>query len=155
MAVTRRQQPQREPFNKKPEKCPPASNQAHRALSLSESFSYAWCGVRYLFRTQRNARIHLVAAVAAVAAGVLLGLSVSEMAVILVVIGVVFVAEMFNTALEAVIDLATEEWSPLAKAAKDVSAAAVLVAAVVAAVVGLLIFGPHLVETIVTFMRPA
>lgn len=152
--MTRKQQPPRKPSEKRQEPCPLPSDQAHRALSLTESFSYAWCGVRYLFRTQRNARIHLLIAAAALVSGVFLRLSLLEMAIVVVVIGVVIVAEMFNTAVEAVIDLATEEWNQLAKAAKDVAAAAVLAAAIVAVLVGSLVFGPHIAETISAFTPP-
>lgn len=126
---------------------------ARRALSLGQSFAYAWQGVRYFLSSQRNARIHLVAAVVVVAGGLLLSLSALEMAIILVVIGLVFVAELFNTALEAMIDLATDEWHPLAKASKDLGAAAVLTVAILAAVVGLLIFVPHIVEVVTPLIR--
>jgi undecaprenol kinase len=76
--------------------------------------------------------------------GVALKLTQCEWAIICLTIGFVFVAEMFNTVLEAVTDLVTEEYHPLAKQAKDVAAGAVLLAAIIAVAVGLLVLGPPL-----------
>lgn len=115
-----------------------------RRTSLVESFRYAFAGLWYTLRTQRNARIHLSIAIAVVVVGVGLNLSQGEWAIIGLTIGFVFVAEMFNTVVEAVIDLVTEEYRPLAKQAKDVAAGAVLTAAMTAVAVGLIILGPPL-----------
>ena len=115
-----------------------------RRTSLVESFRYALAGLAYTLRTQRNARIHLSIAIAVVVVGVGLNLSQGEWAIIGLTIGFVFVAEMFNTVVEAVIDLVTEEYRPLAKQAKDVAAGAVLTAAMTAVAVGLIILGPPL-----------
>jgi diacylglycerol kinase len=112
--------------------------------SLVESFRYAFAGIWHTLRSQRNARIHLSIAIMAIIAGIILNLNVGEWAVIGLTMGLVFVAEMFNTVIEAIIDLVTEEYHPLAKQAKDVAAGAVLVAAMTAIVVGLLILGPPL-----------
>lgn len=112
--------------------------------SLVESFRYAFAGIWYTLRSQRNARIHLSIAIVVVIVGIVLNLNVGEWAVIGLTMGFVFVAEMFNTVIEAIIDLVTEEYHPLAKQAKDVAAGAVLVAAMTAIVVGLLILGPPL-----------
>jgi diacylglycerol kinase len=112
--------------------------------SLVESFRYAFAGIWHTLRSQRNARIHLSIAIMAIIAGIILNLNVGEWAVIGLTMGLVFVAEMFNTVIEAIIDLVTEEYHPLAKQAKDVAAGAVLAAAMTAIVVGLLILGPPL-----------
>lgn len=112
--------------------------------SLVESFRCAFAGLWHTLRTQRNARIHLSIAIMVVIVGMALNLKESEWAVIGLTIGFVFVAEMFNTVIEAVIDLVTEEYHPLAKQAKDVAAAAVLTAAMTAVAVGLLVLGPPL-----------
>ncbi len=95
-------------------------------------------------KTQRNARIHISIAIVVIIVGIALKLKDIEWAIIGLTIGFVFVAELFNTVIEAVTDLVTEEYHPLAKRAKDVAAGAVLTAAMTAVVVGLLILGPPL-----------
>lgn len=107
-------------------------------------FVYAWRGLWYAVRTQRNARVHLTIAVAAIALGLWLGISPVEWAMVFVAITGVFVAEMFNTVAEACVDLATQEFHPLARVAKDVAAGAVLANAILSVVIGLFVFGPHL-----------
>ena len=111
---------------------------------LVASFHYAFAGLSHFFRTQPNARIHLVITVAVVILGLWLGLPSRDWAVIAVTTGLVFVAEALNTALEAVVDLASPERQPLARVAKDVGAGAVTLAALVAVLVGLLVLGPPL-----------
>ena len=108
------------------------------------SFGYAFSGLWHVLCTQRNARIHAVVAVLAITAGMFLRISAIEFAITLVAISGVFIAEMFNTGLEACVDLASPQLHPLAKIAKDVAAGAVLVSAMLAIVIGLCIFGPHL-----------
>lgn len=108
------------------------------------SFVYAFAGVRYAVRTQRNARIHLVIAILAIGAGLWLRISPVEWALVFVAITGVFIAEMFNTVAEACVDLATQEFHPLAKVAKDVAAGTVLLNAVLSIIIGLFVFGPHL-----------
>ena len=97
-----------------------------------------------MLRTQRNAWIHTVVSTAAFALGLWLGLGRLEWAIIILTVALVWMAEFVNTALEAVVDLASPDLHPLAKVGKDVAAAAVLVAALAAVVVGLLIMGPPL-----------
>jgi diacylglycerol kinase len=107
-------------------------------------FGYAFSGLWYVLRTQRNARVHAVAALLAIAAGIFLRISAIEFAITFVAISGVFMAEMFNTALEACVDLVSPQLHPLAKVAKDVAAGAVLVSAMLAVIIGLCIFGPRL-----------
>ena len=95
-------------------------------------------------RTQRNARIHISIALVVVILGLWLGLSYAQWAIIVLTIGLVLAAEAFNTVAEAAVDLATAEYHPLAKIAKDVAAGAVLMVAITAVIVGLLILGPPL-----------
>jgi diacylglycerol kinase len=97
-----------------------------------------------MLRTQRNAWIHACATVAVAALGLWLGLTRLEWAVIILTIGLVWMAEFVNTSLEAVVDLACPDLHPLAKVGKDVAAAAVLVGAITSVGVGLLILGPPL-----------
>jgi diacylglycerol kinase len=112
--------------------------------TLLRSFFYAGRGLAEAFRTQRNLRVQLAAAVAAVALGVALRLSAVEFAIIVLTIGMVLVAEMLNTVAEAIVDLATETYHPLARTAKDVAAGAVLLSAIVAVIVALFVYLPHL-----------
>lgn len=109
-----------------------------------QSFVYAFAGVRYAVRTQRNARVHLAIAILAIGMGLWLGISPVEWALVFVAITGVFIAEMLNTVVEACVDLATQEYQPLAKVAKDVAAGTVLLNAVLSIVIGLFVFGPHL-----------
>jgi diacylglycerol kinase len=98
----------------------------------------------YLFRTQRNARIHALIAAAACGVGAWVGISRVEWAVIVFTIALVLILEGLNTAVEAAIDLASPKFHPLAKAAKDLAAGMVLIAALASIGVGLLILGPPL-----------
>ena len=108
------------------------------------SFRWAFTGLWYTLRTQRNARIHLLAAMAVTSVGLWLRLDAIQWAVLALTIALVFFAEMINTVAEAVVDLITPDYHPLARVAKDVCAGAVLVTAMAAIVVGLLILGPPL-----------
>ncbi|GHO91578.1 diacylglycerol kinase [Reticulibacter mediterranei] len=108
------------------------------------SFGYAFQGLWYALSTQRNARVHAVIATLATVLGIVLRISAVEFAIIFIAIAGVFVAEMFNTVFELCVDLTSPEYHPLAKIAKDVAAGAVLVSAMLAIVIGLFIFGPHL-----------
>ena len=121
----------------------PTDHSTERAAFL-RSFVYAWHGLVYAIRTQRNARVHAVIGAGAIALGIILHISPVEFAMIFVAITLVFIAEMFNTVAEACIDLVTREYHPLAKIAKDVAAGAVLLNAILSVVIGALVFGPHL-----------
>ncbi len=107
-----------------------------RRGGLGAAFGYAFAGVRAAWQAQPNFRIHAGIAVLVVAAGVLLRLPPPAWAVLVLAIGLVLVAELLNTAVEAVVDLVSPEDHPLAKQAKDVAAAAVLVAALTAVAAG-------------------
>ena len=122
----------------------PFSAARREAGSLVASFNYAFEGVIYVVRTQRNMRIHFLVALAVLPLGVVLGASRFEMLALMLSVSFVLIAEMFNTALEKAIDLATGTFDPVARAAKDIAAGAVLVAAVNALFVGYLVFGPRL-----------
>jgi len=111
---------------------------------LLTSFRYAFTGLWYVLRTQRNARIHLTIALLAVALAAILRLSPVEWAILALTIGSVLVVEMFNTVAETVMDAVTQEYHPLAKAVKDVAAGAVVFSAIISVIVGLLLFGPRL-----------
>jgi diacylglycerol kinase (ATP) len=119
-------------------------------LSRLASFRHAFRGWWYVLQTQHNAWIHGLVAAAVIILGLWLGLPVRDWAVLVLTIAMVFTAEFINTAIEAVVDLATTEHHPLAKVGKDVGAAAVLIAALAAVLVGLLILGPPLLAKLRT-----
>ena len=106
-----------------------------------KSFGYAIQGVATAM-SEQNFRFHLLSAITVVIAGLLTGLSITEWIIIVLVIALVIGAEMFNTAIERVVDLASPDYHPLAKQAKDIAAASVLVFAACSVIIGLLIFLP-------------
>jgi diacylglycerol kinase (ATP) len=112
--------------------------------SRIQSFRAAFSGWGYVIRSQKNAWIHAAVSVLVVIAGFWLEISRLEWAVILLAIAMVWTSEFLNTALEAVVDLASPQKHPLAKVGKDVGAAAVLIAAGISVLIGLLILGPPL-----------
>jgi diacylglycerol kinase (ATP) len=114
------------------------------------AFGHAFRGWWHVLQTQHNAWIHSIVATLIVSIGLWLGLSPRDWAVIVLTIAMVFTAEFINTAIEAVVDLASPVQHPLAKVGKDVGAGAVLIAALAAALVGLLILGPPLWARIVS-----
>lgn len=112
------------------------------------SFGYAFCGIKTLLHDEHNSRIHLFAMVCVVIAGALLGLSSLEWCVVAICCGAVLMAEAMNSAIEAIADLVSPEFHPLIKKAKDVGAAGVLMMAIGAAVAGLIIFLPKILDRI-------
>jgi diacylglycerol kinase (ATP) len=110
----------------------------------ARSFSYAFGGWWYVIRTQRNAWIHAVVSLAVLGIAIWLGLNRYDWALIIIAIAMVWTAEFINTALEAIVDLASPEQHELARISKDVGASAVLIAAGSAALIGLIILGPPL-----------
>jgi diacylglycerol kinase len=110
--------------------------------AIVQSFRFAFAGLWYCFRTQRNFRIHIAAAFLATLVGAFLRLSATEWAVVALLVVMVLAAEMVNTMVESLVDLVTTEYHPLAKVAKDVAAGVVLLTAIGAVVLGMLIFGP-------------
>ena len=109
-----------------------------------KSFEYAWYGIVYTVTTQPNFRRHVVVAVIALLAGWYFDLSDWEWCVILLSIGFVWTAELFNTALEHLTDVVAPDYNPLIGKVKDVAAGAVLFAAIAAGIVGLIIFIPYI-----------
>ncbi|GAB3915799.1 diacylglycerol kinase family protein [Larkinella terrae] len=110
------------------------------------SFRFAVEGIGTLFRFENNAKIHLLAAIAVVIAGIWLRLNRTEWALILTQVGLVLAAEAFNTAIEKLADVVSPERHPQIKAVKDLSAAGVLLVVIIAVIVGILIFGTKLIE---------
>ncbi len=108
------------------------------------SFGYAGRGILVLVLTQGNALIHLAATVAVITAGFFFKVTAGEWAALVLSMAAVWIAEGLNTAIEALADCITQENDPLIRRAKDVAAGAVLIAAMAAAVVGGIVFGPRL-----------
>ncbi len=115
-------------------------------VSRLRSFRYAFGGLFHVLRTQRNAWIHTIISLCVLILGLWIGLPLRDWAVIVLTIALVFTAELINTSIEAIVDLASPDKHPLAKIGKDVGAAAVLISALAAILVGLLILGPPLLN---------
>lgn len=128
-------------MEKPPEPEQPAQSEFAKFIA---GFGYAFAGLWYALRTQRNVRVHLAMAVLVSIIGIFLHISTVEFALLYVAIAGVFIAEMFNTVCELCVDLAQPEYHPLARIAKDVAAGAVLLSALLAVVIGAFVFWPHL-----------
>ncbi len=113
-------------------------------ITRGRAFRYAFSGWWFVIRTQRNAWIHAIVSLFVIALGLWLKLPGRDWAVIIISIAMVWTAEFINTALEAVVDLASPGQHRLAQVGKDVGAAAVLIAALSSVLIGLLILGPPL-----------
>ena len=113
---------------------------------LYKSFGYAFQGIFNTIRTERNIKIHCAAAILVTIFGIWLQISKTEWRICFILFGLILALELVNTAVEATVDLFTEERKPLAKKAKDAAAGAVLIVAIFAAVIGILIFIPKLLD---------
>ncbi len=114
--------------------------------SRLKSFEFAISGWSHVFKTQPNARIHALVTILVVILAGFLRLALKDWVALLIMICLVWCLEFINTAIEALVDLSSPKFHPLAKISKDVSAASVLIAAIFSIVIGLLILGPPLLE---------
>ncbi len=114
---------------------------------MLRSFGYAVEGVVALFRYENNARFHLLAALVVVIAGIIIGLTYLDWVIIVIVIGGVWAAEAFNTAIEKLCDVVSPSIHPQIKAVKDLAAAGVLIMAGTAALTGVIIFGKAIITS--------
>lgn len=117
-----------------------------RSKSLLESFNFAFEGIIHVVRYERNLRVHFAIALGVIIAAVAFDVTRMELIALLLAIAFVLIAEMLNSALEAVVDLVTPSVEPLAKIAKDVAAGAVLIATVTAVAIGYLVFSEAVAE---------
>lgn len=117
-----------------------------KSRSILESFNFAISGVLYAIKTQRNIRIHFFAAIIALLAAFFFEISSAEFLLLFFAISMVIISEMFNTAIEAAVDLATDKYHPLARIAKNVAAGAVLISTINAVVVGYFIFITKIIQ---------
>ncbi len=116
---------------------------------LYQSFRYAFEGIFTGIRKERNMKIHCLGVICVTAAGFFFDISATEWCICLILFGLILGLELVNTAVEAVVDLVTEEKKPLAKLAKDTAAGAVLIAAIMAAFAGVIIFLPKAAQLFV------
>jgi undecaprenol kinase/diacylglycerol kinase (ATP) len=114
--------------------------------SRLKSFRHAFSGIASLLKNEHNSRIHLLAAILAVACGIILKISIPEWCLIVACIGLVFISELLNTSIETIGDAIDAEWNEKIRKAKDYSAAAVLISAIISVIAGGLIFIPRLLK---------
>lgn len=115
---------------------------------LINSFKYAIEGLKTGYKEEQNLRVHTIIAILVVIASFILKLSVIEFSICIILIGLVLMAEFFNTAIESMVDMITLEENIHAKKAKDVAAAGVLVFALFSAIIGVTIFLPKIINLI-------
>lgn len=111
-----------------------------------KSFGYSLAGLKYAYKYEQSMTIHFLAVAIVVVAGILLKISLLEWLICLILFGLVMATELINTSIEAVVDLTCPKIHPLAKIAKDTASAAVFVFSTVAAISGLIIFIPKIIE---------
>lgn len=119
---------------------------------LKNSFKYAIEGIKTAYTDEQNLRVHTIVAILVLVFSYILKLSEFEFCICLILIGLVLMAEFFNTAIENMVDMITLENNPYAKKAKDVSAAGVLVFVFFSSVIGVIIFLPKIVDLIKNFI---
>lgn len=112
------------------------------------SFQYAGRGIRTVFGTETNMKIHICIAIVVLIAGFTFKISATEWIACLLCIGLVVGMEMVNTAIENIVDMVSPNYHPLAGKAKDIAAGAVLICAIISVIIGLLVFGPKILNTI-------
>jgi diacylglycerol kinase len=152
------QKPATERQNHSPFLTPPSAyavyqKRGQRHWTLGASFGHALSGLWYAVRTQLNMRIHLSVSVAVLILGLYVRLDWTQWAVLVLTVGAVLIAELFNTVAEAALDAATPYYHPLVKIAKDVAAGAVLLTALLSVLVGLLILGPPLYSKVAAWLE--
>lgn len=113
--------------------------------SVPKSFGYAWAGIKTAFLKEPNFRVHVFATLLAVALGLFVGLNNQEWSILMVTISMVVALELVNTAIEAIVNLVSPQVQEAARVAKDTAAAAVLLSAIGAVIVGLMLFVPKLI----------
>lgn len=112
---------------------------------LRNSFKYSMAGLRYAYKNEQSMTIHVCITALVIVLGLVFDITILEWALCLFLIGIIMACELINTALEAVVDLVTQDYHPLAKVAKDTASAAVFVFSIISAIIGLFIFVPYVV----------
>ena len=116
--------------------------------SLGSSFKNAWCGIWVAIKEERNFKIHLGVMLGVLLLGIMIKLTRMEWFICLILCAIVISAELMNCAIEAIVDLVTQERHPLAKRAKDTAAGGVLICALISALIGGCIFFPKMIELV-------
>lgn len=111
---------------------------------LINSFKYAFTGIISAFKSERNLKIHTTIMILVIICGIALNITLNDWLTCIICFGIVISGELFNTAIETIVDMVSPEYNQKAKLAKDVSAGAVLVLAIASALIGFLIFIPKL-----------
>jgi diacylglycerol kinase len=119
-----------------------------RSENLIAAFRHAFSGWIYAVRTQRNARVHLMATILVIGISAWVGLTADQWCLVIFAIALVWISELANTALESLVDLVSPEYHSLAKIAKDVKAASVVIAVLAASLVGVIILLPALLHAL-------
>lgn len=112
-------------------------------------FRHAWVGLKTIVKKESNFQLHLMATVIVVALGIFFSLSLIEWAILLLTIGLVLITEMINSVIERVMDFIQPDYDEKVKEIKDIAAGVVLVTAIISVVVGILIFGPRLMQLVI------
>ncbi len=120
----------------------------HGLKRFYKSFTYSIDGLKYAYRYEQSMLIHVIATIGVIAANIFFGVKPIEWLITMLAIGMVLSSELMNTAIEAAVDLVTLEIHPLAKIAKDCGSAATFVLAMMAAVIGCIIYIPYIIELI-------
>ena len=110
------------------------------------SFKFAWKGIMTCAGHEQNITFHLLTALVVVMAGIFFGITRAEWLAVIICIGIVITAELFNSAIERLVDMVSPQWQSTAGEVKDIAAGAVLVTAIAAAIVGLIVFVPYLLN---------
>ena len=110
------------------------------------SFKFAWKGIMTCAGHEQNITFHLLTALVVVMAGIFFGITRAEWLAVIICIGIVITAELFNSAIERLVDMVSPQWQSIAGEVKDIAAGAVLVTAIAAAIVGLIVFVPYLLN---------
>ncbi|MFZ4726868.1 MAG: diacylglycerol kinase family protein [Paludibacter sp.] len=118
-----------------------------------KSFGFAGRGIRFVFGTETNMKIHLVVCVLVIVCGFIFQISLTEWLICLLCIGLVIGMEMINTSIENIVDLVSPNHHPLAGKAKDIAAGAVLICVIISVVIGLLIFVPKVLTLLVSMFQ--
>ena len=113
---------------------------------FKNSFKYSFEGLKYAYKFEQSMTIHFFMTAMVILAGAFFKVSVAEWAVLLIMISIILATELINTALEAVVDLVSPDFHPLAKVAKDCASAAVFIYSIAAAILGFVVFIPHIIN---------
>ena len=116
---------------------------------IRNSFKYAIEGIWTSFKTERNMKIHIFIMILVIIAGIILKINKSEWIICIILFAIVIGSELFNTSIETIVDMVMPEKNEKAKIARDVSAGAVLVVAIGAAIIGLVIFVPRILNILI------